>query len=199
MKRFITFTMAALAAVSILSISSYAGEFITQSNGRIYYNTGEPDYYRGWKWIMRTDGLARCYYFDDGYVWTSPYTPDGYQINDAGEWVQNGQVVTKSAYEAGMGRETNWLAFDGYYHVRSLQYSDGDIAYYGPAEWPIRVESAQTGFTLVWTGGDGSRQWFTPENTMYSYICSDGTLLDVIDENNFRIIWPDGAIYTVTR
>ena len=69
--------------------------------------------------------------------------------------------------------------------------------YYNGSEWPLYIESATTGFTLVWN--DGTRQWFVPENGMYSYVCSDGTLIDVVDENNFRIIWDGNVIYTVTR
>lgn len=199
MKKMMRLAAAVLAAVSVLSMTVQAGEFIDQGNGRIYYDTGEAFDYSGWHWIMRTDGLARCYYFSNGYVWQNTRTPDGCQVDDTGAWIENGQVMTKSTYEAGMGRETNWWNFGGEYSIRQLQYEDGTFDNYIPGEWPIRVDGEQNGIWLVWTGSDGSRQWFTSEGYMYSYICTDGTLLDVIDENNFRILWPGGAVYYVSR
>lgn len=185
-----------LAAIGVMAMTAFAGEFIQHSDGRTYYNTGDWAPYTGWHWIMRTDGVARCYYFDDGYVWQSRYTPDGYQLNEAGEWVENGQVVTKTSFESGMGRETNWNAFSGNYYIRTLYTSDGQTIQNGET-WPIRVESAAEGFTLVWH--DGVRQWFTPENYQYSFKCSDGTLIDVIDENNFRIIDTNGSVCIANR
>lgn len=197
MKKLLKIVAVALAAVGVMAMTSFAGEFIQHSDGRTYYNTGDWGSYNGWHWIMRTDGLARCYYFDDGYIWGSPYTPDGYRINEQGEWMENGQVVTKSAFEAGMGRETNWGAFTGNYNIRALQDSSGNVTNFGPGEWPIRVDSGTSGFNLVWN--DGTRQWYYPENYQYSFKCDDGTLIDVIDENNFRIIDVNGSVSTVTR
>ena len=194
MKKIFKLAAAVLLAVSALSLTSFAGEFITQSDGRVYYDTGEAFDFDGWHWIMRTDGLARCYYFSNGYVWPYTYTPDGYMVNSEGEWVDNGQVVTRSTYES---KETDWYAFEGLYHVRQLNYASGAIDRYNATEWPIRIVGAQEGATLVWN--DGSTQWFVPEGHSYSFACSDGTLLDVVDENNFRILWPDGAIYYVSR
>ena len=197
MKKIFRLAAAVAAALALTAGAAYAGEFNWQPDGRLYYNTGEDSSYNGWAWILRNDGLARCYYlYDNGYVMTNRWTPDGYQVGPDGAWMVNGQEVTRS-YENGMRRETNWFAFGGQYHVRSLQYNTGAVEYYNGSEWPIRIEAATNGFTLVWN--DGTRQWFVPENGMYSYISSDGTLIDVIDENNFRIIWNGDTYYRVTR
>ena len=198
MKKILKLVTAVTAALALTAGAAYAGEFNWQPDGRLYYNTGEPSSYNGWAWIQRSsDGLARCYYlYDNGYVMTNRWTPDGYQVGPDGAWMVNGQEVTRP-YINGMGRETNWYSFGGNYHVRSLQYTSGAVDYYNGNEWPLYIESATTGFTLVWN--DGTRQWFVPENGMYSYVCSDGTLIDVVDENNFRIIWDGDVIYTVTR
>ena len=52
----------------------------------------------GWYWVDgNKDGVAECYYFDDdGWALTSNTTPDGYTVNEAGAWVENGIVLTKS-------------------------------------------------------------------------------------------------------
>ena len=43
------------------------------------------------------DGVAEWYYFDgNGYIATNGTTPDGYQVNAEGQWMQNGVVQTKS-------------------------------------------------------------------------------------------------------
>ena len=51
----------------------------------------------GWYWVDgNKDGVAECYYFDDdGWALTSNTTPDGYTVNEAGAWVENGIVLTK--------------------------------------------------------------------------------------------------------
>ena len=48
-----------------------------------------------WLWIDRNnDRLAECYYFDaDGKMLTSTTTPDGYKVNENGEWVSEGSVM----------------------------------------------------------------------------------------------------------
>lgn len=50
----------------------------------------------GWKWI---DGI--CYYFseneDAGVLYVNTVTPDGFSVNDQGQWVdENGNVKTRS-------------------------------------------------------------------------------------------------------
>ena len=48
--------------------------------------TGGYDYGSG-------DGTAESYCFDDwGYLYVNTVTPDGYQVNELGAWVQDGEV-----------------------------------------------------------------------------------------------------------
>lgn len=56
-------------------------------------------YANGWQWVDGNgDGVAECYYFDgNGYIATNGTTPDGYQVNGDGQWMQNGVVQTKGA------------------------------------------------------------------------------------------------------
>lgn len=50
-----------------------------------------------WEWLDgNQDGIAECYYFDaNGYMLSNTTTPDGYQVNADGAWVENGVVKTK--------------------------------------------------------------------------------------------------------
>lgn len=51
----------------------------------------------GWYWLDgNQDGIAECYYLDGkGWLLTNTITPDGYQVNADGAWIENGIVKTK--------------------------------------------------------------------------------------------------------
>lgn len=50
-----------------------------------------------WQWIDGNyDGIAECYYFnEDGYMLSNAATPDGYQVNADGAWVENEVIQVK--------------------------------------------------------------------------------------------------------
>ena len=53
----------------------------------------------GWMWIDADgNGTQECYYFDtnDGHMYVSTTTPDGYTVNEKGQWTVNGVVQTKT-------------------------------------------------------------------------------------------------------
>ncbi len=53
-------------------------------NGKWYYMEPSGEMVVGWKWI-----LDKCYYMDsNGAMLANTVTPDGYQVNSNGEWVQ---------------------------------------------------------------------------------------------------------------
>lgn len=53
-------------------------------NGKWYYMEMSGEMAVGWKWI-----LDKCYYMDsNGAMLANTVTPDGYQVNSNGEWVQ---------------------------------------------------------------------------------------------------------------
>ena len=57
----------------------------------------------GWQWIAGMDGVYRCYYFNQeagslfGACLLNGTTPDGYEVDATGAWIQNGTVMTKTA------------------------------------------------------------------------------------------------------
>ncbi|WP_125142157.1 hypothetical protein [Clostridium transplantifaecale] len=67
---------------------------------RWWYDNDNGSYANsGWQWIDgNNDGIAECYYFDnDGWLYTSTTTPDGYSVNENGAWTTDGHVETQTA------------------------------------------------------------------------------------------------------
>lgn len=50
-----------------------------------------------WRWIDgNQDGIAECYAFDsEGWMYTNTVTPDGFQVNADGAWIQDGVIQTQ--------------------------------------------------------------------------------------------------------
>ena len=86
--------IATLAACLIFAMSSYAGTWILDNVGWWWQNDDGSWPASRWEWLDgNRDGLAECYYFDNrGYCMLSGVTPDGYNVNSSGAWVENGIV-----------------------------------------------------------------------------------------------------------
>ena len=90
--------VAVAAFSSIMASSAMAGTW-KQNNVGWWFDNGNGTYPAStWQWIDgNNDGIAECYYFDRaGYMLANTSTPDGYQVNASGAWVQNGAVQTKN-------------------------------------------------------------------------------------------------------
>ena len=94
---------AALSAALMMSVMMAVPAFAAgwqKNNTGWWYGTNADNstwYANGWQWIDGNgDGFAECYYFDgNGYIATNGTTPDGYQVNADGQWMQDGVVQTK--------------------------------------------------------------------------------------------------------
>ena len=94
---------AALSAALMMSVMAAIPGFAAgwqKNNTGWWYGTNADNstwYANGWQWIDGNgDGFAECYYFDgNGYIATNGTTPDGYQVNADGQWMQDGVVQTK--------------------------------------------------------------------------------------------------------
>lgn len=63
-------------------ITSYAGQWKQDTDGWKYQNDDGNYYNNGWRQIKNS-----WYYFDDnGYILSDTVTPDGYGVNESGEW-----------------------------------------------------------------------------------------------------------------
>ena len=190
MKKQLIGMVAGIAAAVMMTGTAFAGEFVNTSSGR-FYNTGYDYCLTGWNWIYETDGQARCYYFDNnGYAYTNRWTPDGYYVNEWGEWVSNGQVVT-IGYQSGMQIETDYSQVGGNYNTTRQIYSDGSTNYYNAGDFPVTVgySNGRCYVTSYFGNNESATEWFENYFTQYSYESSDHTkFLDFIDANNFRIV-----------
>ena len=98
-----------------LSFTAFAGVWRAgtgENQTRWWYDNGDGTYAQnGWQWIDGDqDGTAECYYFDgDGWMTANGTTPDGYQLNEAGAWVSDGIVQTKTASTAANQTDRNTL------------------------------------------------------------------------------------------
>ena len=79
----------------------------TDANGDVFYLNPVSDntlgrMLTGWTWIDDNgDGVSECYYFQEvsdgkrGRLYKGTTTPDGYTVNEKGQWTVNGVVQTK--------------------------------------------------------------------------------------------------------
>ena len=93
----------AAAVFALMSTSAAFGGTWKKGTGndqdRWWYDNNDGTYAKdGWHWIDGDgNGTAECYYFDgNGWLYTNTTTPDNYQVNADGAWVENGTVKTKA-------------------------------------------------------------------------------------------------------
>lgn len=54
-----------------------------------------------WQWMDNNgDGVAECYYMENGSALINTTTPDGYKVNKVGQWVVDGVVQTQEINQA---------------------------------------------------------------------------------------------------
>lgn len=91
MKR-VKLTLATIALALLMCMPAYAGQWLKDDTGWWYQNNDGSYLKSGWYWV---DG-ASYLFNDNGYIYTSTTTPDGYQVNSDGAWVENGVVKTRA-------------------------------------------------------------------------------------------------------
>ena len=89
---------AALAISAAMTVTAFAGQWRSDTNGWWYQND-DGSYPAGtWQWIDGNgDGIAECYYFyPDGYM-AYNNDVDGYHLNSDGQWTVSGRVQKRSS------------------------------------------------------------------------------------------------------
>ncbi len=99
-KNFLTIFLAVLMAMAMsMSMTAFAAGWKENETDWWYATNADNTtwYSNGWQWIDGNyDGTAECYYFDEnGYMLANTTTPDGYQVNASGAWVDGGVVQTR--------------------------------------------------------------------------------------------------------
>lgn len=154
MKRALAILLGAMISVTAAA-PAFAGVWKTGANGWWYDNQDGTYAAGGWMWIDGNgDGIAECYYFgDNGYLWTDAKTPDGFLVNNNGQWVQNGQIMTKEVGGAYNPASRTYAWLNGIYRAEdgrtiTLDAAGGSqmsAAFYCYSEdgWNTHYESGQ--------------------------------------------------------
>lgn len=98
LQKLVALGSATLACTAALSLTAFAGNWVSDAKGW-WYDFGNGTWpSSSWQWIDgNNDGTAECYYFDRfGYCILNGATPDGYQVNENGAWIENGAVQTRN-------------------------------------------------------------------------------------------------------
>jgi len=107
MKRAVKLVMAALLTAAIFSMTAFAAGWTTgqgENSGRWQYELDDGSFHAGtesgpsWQWLDgNQDGVAECYAFDsEGWMYADTETPDGYEVNGDGAWMEEGVVQARS-------------------------------------------------------------------------------------------------------
>lgn len=85
--------------------NSYADPAKGQPDTDWFYFDADGSMATGWRWIAGSDGLLRCYYFNErsdgtlGVMFHGCATPDGWLVDDSGAWILGGVVQTRQAQQ----------------------------------------------------------------------------------------------------
>ena len=98
---------------------------LTIKNNHYYYN--KRDYYKSsWQWLdLNDDGIYECYYFNVlGHMYKDGTTPDGYKVNDKGEWIVDGVVQRKTDIEVRYLYDINIATISSTYSTKNHTTED---------------------------------------------------------------------------
>lgn len=96
----------------------YANSWRQTENGWTYQND-DGSYATGWNWIE-----GKSYYFDaDGNLLTDSVTPDGFEVNENGEWVVGGAVQVGEATARRFGSKYDAAAKGYWSDINNLTWT----------------------------------------------------------------------------
>lgn len=97
MKRGLIVTAATAAIAISMSMTSFAGQWLSDATGWWWRNDDGTYPANMWMWLDGNgDRIAECYYFNEsGYCLMNTQTPDGYTVDPNGAWTINGAVQMK--------------------------------------------------------------------------------------------------------
>ena len=120
--RIIKFNILCLIFIFLLCFASFS---LSIKDNHYYYNS--RDYYKScWQWLdLNNDGLYECYYFNVlGHMYKNGTTPDGYKVNENGEWVVDGVVQRKNGIEVKDLIDTSIATFSSVYNTKNFVIVD---------------------------------------------------------------------------
>ena len=129
-----------MALAAMTSMPAFAGKFVFDreafqkdySEKYRYINDDGTYLSNGWYWLDRDgDGTSECYYFDqDGLTLSNKKTPDGYQVNTIGAWIENGILMEQGVATVDLSKAASLVGTyttDSGYVMTVTDNGDGKI------------------------------------------------------------------------
>ena len=146
MKKFGSVLVLSFVFSCFFAIMAMAGAWQKDHVGWWYRNDNGSFPVREWVWLDgNNDGISECYCFDNrGYLLTNTRTPDGYDVNADGAWIEKGIVQTRGQARQGSGFRQNWVF--GVYQASGQEVSaQMEIGYYSSTgQIYVNVEGVET-------------------------------------------------------
>lgn len=103
MLKFRKAVLCAAGLTALMAEAAYGGQWQEDDRGWRWQEEDGSYAANSWKWIDgNQDGVSECYYFGpDGYMLENGKTPDGFQVNENGAWVKDGEVQIQGRENAG--------------------------------------------------------------------------------------------------
>ena len=121
-KRLVVLGASVLMAFAMAGMA-YGAEWKEDVAGWWYQNDDGSYLVNEWKWVDGNgDGTAESYCFDEQrYLYVNTVTPDGYQVNESGAWVQDGaaQAKTVSMMQSVPSTAENYSNYMAFSHFHS--------------------------------------------------------------------------------
>ena len=173
MRKMVLRTAAAAAVLTAaMGFTAFAGQWEQNETGWWWQNDDGSYPASCWQWLDgNQDGQAECYYFDaNGYMLADTTTPDGYEVDANGAWIENGQVKTQSAGTAsGQENQGQTASYaDDYSGSYRIPYYESETSMvwhtitltYDPAANTIHYVDPVSGYDAVYTYfGTGLNGW----------------------------------------
>lgn len=173
---------------SLMSITSFADGW-ERTNGNWMYYQNNQYAKNGWIWIDgNNDGISEAYCFDDGgNLYTNTITPDGANVNIAGEWNINDVVIFK---ENGLSLPGTAATFSSKNEntngSKYIEINRKEIRwFYEGTEWCVYHEKDGISEKL-------KNQWVI-DNGRYFYLNENGNMLANTTTPDGYVVGSDGA------
>ena len=175
-KRITALAMTALFTLGMAG-TAFAGTWSAgkgENENNWWYDNGDGTYAsNGWQWIDGdNDGVAECYYFDtNGWLLTNTVTPDGFNVNANGAWINGNTIETKNVEN---NQSFNLANLDGEYHLIGGFQLNGEYRDMVPGDMVDSGYYIVSGDTIV-----SKELWENTDRPIEKYIKSGNKFLDI--------------------
>ena len=187
-----------VGALSVAScMPAFAGTWQSDSNGWWYQKDDGTWYNNGWQWVDgNNDGVSECYYFTNiGYILTNTTTPDGYQVNADGAWIENNVVKTQDTASASEQTNTSQEVHTYTYKTDFIKQKYVNLLN-NDEENMFRVMGERNEPSTLW--GINSYLFFKDDVTLWCYAVN-GKVVKIKDFGFTLLNLPPNTTFTIQQ